>query len=415
MPDLKPHQVSGADWLAKKKHALLADEMRVGKTLTALEAARHTGAERIVVVCPAVARFNWARSIDEHLCIEPQIALRRTDRVQRDIVVTSYDLAAAMAAEFWDLAILDEAHFLRRCEAGRTQTLLGKGGLVHHAERTWLLSGTPAVNHYGELWQMLRVFGLYPHSYETFVREFCEGYYGAYGFQITGSKNHEKLHELMAGFMLRRKFADIAPELPPIELSDYTIELPREASGLDSPELRAALASREPMAAIEALAPALASLRRLIGLAKVPQVIEMVRDEVDGNTDKIVLFTYHRDVLDGLKRGLAGLSPVSIAGGDSPTSKDAAERRFREDPSCRLFIGQIIAAGTNIDLSAASQALVVESSWVPGENAQALMRLQNMNQTRKVTARFIGMADSVDQQVQRVIRRKTRDLSNLFG
>ena len=58
---------------------------------------------------------------------------------------------------------------------------------------------------------------------------------------------------------------------------------------------------------------------------------------------------------------------------------------------------------------------MVESSWVPGENAQALMRLQNMNQTRKVAARFIGMADSVDQQVQRVIRRKTRDLSNLFG
>ena len=412
---LKPHQISGAAWLARRRHALLADEMRVGKTLTALEAAKHTNAKHILVVCPAVARFNWARNIEDHLGIKPQIALCRTDCAKQNIVVTSYDLAAQMATEFWDLVILDEVHYLRRCEAGRTKTLLGKGGLVHRAARTWLLSGTPAVNHYGELWQMLRVFGLYPHGYETFVREFCEGYYGAYGFQITGSKNHEKLREIMAGFMLRRKFADIAPELPPIELSDYTIELPREANGLDSPELRAALASREPMAAIEALAPALASLRRLIGLAKVPQVIDMVRDEVDGNTDKIVLFTYHRDVLDGLKRGLAGLNPVSIAGGDSPTNKDAAERRFREDPSCRLFIGQIIAAGTNIDLSAASQALVVESSWVPGENAQALMRLQNMNQTRKVTARFIGMVDSVDQQVQRVIRRKTRDLSNLFG
>jgi len=389
--------------------------MRVGKTLTALEAARQVGAENVLVVCPAVARFNWARNIEGHLGVKPQIALRRGDCARRNVVVTSYDLAATMATEFWDLVILDETHYLRRCEAGRTKTILGRGGLVHRTARAWLLSGTPAVNHYGELWQMLRVFGLYPHGYETFVREFCEGYYGAYGFQITGSKNHEKLREIMADFMLRRKFAEIAPELPPIELSDYTIELPREAGNLDSPELRAALASREPMAAIEALAPALASLRRLIGLAKVPQVIEMVRDEADGNTDKIVLFTYHRDVLDGLKRGLAGLNPVSIAGGDSPTNKDAAERRFREDPDCRLFVGQIIAAGTNIDLSAASQALMVESSWVPGENAQALMRLQNMNQTRKVAARFIGMADSVDQQVQRVIRRKTRDLSNLFG
>lgn len=417
MANLKLWQTTGAAWLAQRRHALLADEMRVGKTLAALDGARLVRAKDILVVCPAVARFNWARNIKEHLGRDAQILLRRDDRpgMLSRLCVTSYDLAAQCATETWDLAILDESHYLRRCEAGRTKTLLGKGGLIHRAARTWFLSGTPAVNHYGELWQMLYVCGLYAGSYEEFLREFCIVFQGPYGTQIRGSKNHEKLKELMAGFMLRRKFADIAPELPPIELSDYTIEMPREAGPLDSPELRAALESADPMAALEAQSPAVATLRRHIGLAKVSQVAELVRDELDENDDKIVLFTYHRDVLDGLKRALMGFSPVSVAGGDTPTRREHAVQTFKNDPRCRVFIGQIIAAGTAIDLSAASNALFVESSWVPGENAQAAMRLQNINQDRKVTARFIGMAGSLDEKIQRVVRRKTRELSNLFG
>lgn len=412
---LKPWQETGAAWLATRRHALLADEMRVGKTLAALEAVRLVTAERVLIVCPAVARFNWARNIHEHLGRDAQIRLRRSDAPIGPVCITSYDLAAQCATETWDLAILDESHYLRRCEAGRTKTLLGKGGLIHRAARTWFLSGTPAVNHYGELWQMLYVCGLYAGGYEEFLREFCIVFQGPYGTQIRGSKNHEKLKALMADFMLRRKFAEIAPELPPIELSGYTIEMPREAGPLDSPELRAALNSADPMAALEAQAPAVATLRRQIGLAKVNRVAELVRDELDENDDKLVLFTYHRDVLYGLKRALMGFSPVSVAGGDSPLRREHAVQTFKNDARCRVFIGQIIAAGTAIDLSAASNALFVESSWVPGENAQAAMRLQNIHQDRKVTARFVGMADSLDEQIQRAVRRKTRELSNLFG
>lgn len=412
---LKPWQITGAAWLATKRHALLADEMRVGKTLAALEAARLVGAKRILVVCPAGARFNWASNILKHFKVGAQVLLHRSDEPLHRICVTSFSLAAQCAGEPWDVMIIDESHYLRRCEAGQTKTLLGKGGLIHRSKRTWFLSGTPAVNHYGELWQMLYVCGIYAGGYEAFIKEFCVVSCGPYGPVVRGSKNPEKLTELLAGFMLRRKFADIAPQLPPIELSDYIVEMPRGASALDSPVLRAALESEHPMAALEAQAPAVATLRRYIGLAKVSQVAELVTDELAENDDKIVLFTYHREVLEGLKRELKLFYPATVSGGDAPTLREKSVRVFNTNPDCRVFIGQIIAAGTAIDLSAASNALFVESSWVPGENAQAVMRLQNMNQDRKVTARFIGMAGSLDEQIQRVVRRKTRDLSNLFG
>ena len=156
-------------------------------------------------------------------------------------------------------------------------------------------------------------------------------------------------------------------------------------------------------------------LRRLLGLTLVPAAVDLVRSDLDGNTNKIVLFTYHRDVLTTLCGALKEFNPASISGGGTAASKAAAETRFREDPNCRVFIGQIIAAGTNIDLSAASDAIMVESSWVPGENAQAIMRLQNMNQTNRVSVRFMAMADSLHQTIQRVVMRKTKDLHKLFG
>lgn len=413
---LKPWQVEGAAWLAPKRHALLADEMRVGKTLTAIEAARLTGARRTLVICPAIARYNWAENIREHLSVEPQIALRRADRPECDAVITSYDLAEATTTGIWDLVILDESHYLRRCDAGRTKFILGKGGLVHRAARVWFLSGTPAVNHYGELWQMLYVCGVCKLDYPAFVCKFCQGRWDPQrGFQITGSKNHEVLRAMMKDFMLRRKFKDIAPHLPAIEFTDYAVELPRDAHSLDSPELREALQAPDPMAALEAAAPAHASLRRLIGLAKVEQVTELVKARLETSNEKIVLFTYHRQVLEKLTQNLSAHGAVGIAGGMAPTVRNAVLRRFRHDPRCQVFVGQIVAAGTNIDLSSASIAYFVESSWVPGENAQAAMRLQNMNQTRKVSACFIGMTGSIDQHIQRVVRRKTRELNSLFG
>ena len=55
MLTLRPYQEVGRDFLAARRHALLADEMRVGKTPQAILAAEKVGAQRTLVVCPAIA------------------------------------------------------------------------------------------------------------------------------------------------------------------------------------------------------------------------------------------------------------------------------------------------------------------------------------------------------------------------
>jgi len=414
---LKPHQETGAAWLASKRLALLADEMRVGKTLTAIEAAKRTGAKSILVVCPAVARFNWARSMSGWLR-RPAYALTTAAEAELapDLAAISYDLLEHLPDRKYDVLILDESHFLRHLTAKRTGRVLGKDGRVHRAKRVWALSGTPAVNYYSELWGLLYVFGIYRGSFDAFVEEFCYQRFTPFGWKISGNKNGAKLKTLLSDVMLRRKFADVAPELPPITVEEYLVECPQGLAIESHPEVTEALASRDPIAALEAIAPALSSLRRLIGVAKVDATAELVLDTLDGNDDKLVVFAYHRDAINLLVKQVAGMGAAVVDGRMSARRKDEQVTFFQRDPGCRIFIGQLIAAGTNIDLSVAVGAYVMESSWTPGENAQALMRLQNLNNAGEPKwARFIGMIDSVDEHVTRTVARKTRDLDRVFG
>ena len=52
--------------------------------------------------------------------------------------------------------------------------------------------------------------------------------------------------------------------------------------------------------------------------------------------------------------------------------------------------------------------------WVPGNNAQAIMRCHRIGQTRPVLARFVALAGGADERISNVLKRKTRELSALF-
>lgn len=416
---LRPWQVHGALWLAERRRAILADEMRVGKTLTALTAARLVRAKRILILCPAFARENW-RVETERAISDMPVSLIKTKRQLQDaelsigpnIFVSSYGLIPKLEAQPWDLVIADESHFLRSCPAARTRLVLGKGGLVHRAARFWALSGTPAVNHYGELWTLLHVFGAYPGSYEKFTREFCTMRYVRREWIPSGSKNVEALRILLEPVMLRRRFAEVAPEQLPIEFSTYVLDAKADF-GISYHE-GAALELALDQGALSPVSGEVSTLRRLLGRSKVPAAVELLTSELADTAHKLVIFAVHREVVAKLAEGLAQFNPVVVNGAVSSGNRDAALLRFKTDPQCRVFIGNIISAGTAIDLSIANEIVFVESSWVPGENHQAAMRLQNMNRIGGVTARFLSTSDLLDKRITQALARKTQDLVKLF-
>lgn len=451
--DLLPYQEAGRDWLSGNKHCLLGDEMGVGKSAQAIAAADKVGARNVLVICPAIARINWAREFDRFS------QWKRSTRVllageppslDTELVITSFDLLlndvvfGSLFGRQWDAIIVDEAHYLKEPTAERTKRVVGKHGLIHKARHFWPLSGTFAPNHVGEMWLWFFLFGYTTLQREAFVRRYCQVIDTPYGMKITGNKqaNLAEFKAMLSNIMLRRTKDEVMFDLPELTLSEVTVPAgPVDidiwfypewmASGdegvlkmLDAQQKKlqqswdSVLGIRTPDISREAILPAISptvtTLRRYVGLQKVPAILEMVREELENGLDKIVLFAVHRDVIVGLQEGLKKYKALSLYGGTPPEKRQKHIDKFQRDPKTRVFIGNIQACGVAISLTAANEAIFVESDWVPANNAQAVMRLHRKGQTRPVRARFASLEGSLDFDIQRVLRRKTKALLEAF-
>ncbi len=446
--EIFPYQALGAQWLASKRLALLADEMGLGKSAQVIIAADQVRAKRVLILCPANARINWEREFTRWSNGSRTFCLIKDKKVRpspTDSVICSYDLAPTLPdLGAFDLLVLDEAHFLKSHETKRTKAVFGRHGLIRRASRTWAISGTPMPNHPGELWPILFTFGVTSLKYGPFVDRYCKYWESQYGRQITGAvpARIPELRELLSKMMLRRKKEEVMKELPAIHYTDLTVEAGEVDLHVDSSLMRyispvdrtAELHSRldeerkylamsvdrlgfttDGMKSLEAMAGSVSTLRKYTGLQKVEPVAEILKEELSsGAYGKIVIFAVHRDVVMGLRARLAEFEPVTLFGGTQPTKAQKNIDRFQNDPKCRVFIGNIQAAGTAITLTSAHQVIFIEQSWVPGENAQAAMRCHRIGQTKPVFVRFVGLADSIDEKVARVLKRKTRDAIAIF-
>lgn len=428
---LFPYQVEGAKFLATVKRGLLADEMGLGKSAQAIAACDELGARRVRVVCPASLVENWKREFKRFQKVDREIYSwgDRVATVKPFVNVCSYDRAAkdAGAMTSHDVLILDEAHYLKNHKAKRTKAIFGPkcdgdGGLVSRAAHVFCLTGTPTPNNPSELWPMLRAVmpdairrdtGK-PLAYWPFVEKFCVTQDTGFGIKIVRGKNLPELKERISPFILRRKKDEVLKDLPSIRFDELPLEgkLPREASA-DAVAVAEAL-EKDGVAGLKAIAPHVAQLRRVTGLAKVPAAADWIADFLDGSDRKLVVFAHHRDVIGELTRLLDSHAFVTLTGDDTAEERQEAVDAF-QNGEARLFIGQIQAAGTGLTLTAAGDALFVESSWTPADNQQAAMRIHRIGQRNACLVRFAMLAGSIDEDIQRAVMRKTTDIAKLFS
>lgn len=427
MTELFPYQVEGANWLAKVGRGLLADEPGLGKTAQAIVAAQastNSPFDMTLVLCPASVVENWKREIKR---FAPAIAGQFT--------VLSYDRARMrddLRGHEFTALILDEAHYLKSKGAKRTQAVFGKkcdgvGGLVEKAKNVFLLTGTPMPNNPSELWPMLRavmpdaIKGLKtgkPVAYWPFVYRYCKTVQNYMGHEtIVGGKNLPELRERIAPYILRRKKEDVLKDLPPVRFDVLPLEgkitIPKDLAEEVAEQMRVVQEAFEAggVEALKEIAPHVATLRRLTGMAKLGPTIDWVRDQLEGGMDKIVLFAQHREVVEGLTYAFW---PVAARVWGDTKDRQAEVDRFQDDPKVKVFIGQLQAAGTGVTLTAASDLVFVESDWVPANNEQAAMRIHRIGQKNACTVRFATLAGSIDEQIQKACARKMEDIRALF-
>ena len=405
-----PYQTEGADFLASRSRALLLDEMGVGKTLQAVMAAAIVERAHVRVICPAIAVPVWERNFRDEA-----LRFSKTPKLE----VMSYERAVSQkVASSPDVFICDEAHFIKTVSAKRSAFVQAN---ARNAQFAWGLTGTPMPNNQGELYNLLRVFA--PLSLEAgdnwpairselaFWQRYAHVRETDWGPKPTGKKNVAELRQRIAPFILRRRLADVVKDLPPIRWDRIDLKVSRSAQRDAEYERRLQDALDRGEDALGMDDPQIVTMRRINEVEKAHALAPILAEELEGSgpEHKVVVFGWFTEALDVISTQLAKYGVVGVYGGVSAARKAEAEQKFQNE-SARVFVGQIIAAGTAITLTASNDLVFLGQDWVPANNAQAAMRVYRRGQKRGVRIRSTNLVGSVDDVVQGTLMRKTRDL-----
>lgn len=429
MKQLKEFQKTGVQFMTSRRTALLADDMGLGKTVQAAAVIKKLDSKKTLVLTLASLKINWVRELKEWVGenLKYQIVFKIADKIdpEADIIVCNYDLIIhkeikKQLAQFqYDIIILDEAHCLANKDTQRTKAIYGKYGLVLNSKRVYALTGTPIKNRPKEFYTMLRVLApecIAPYTdYESYATRYCGGYYDSYGvLNDKGASNVEELAERIKPFMLRRTKQEVLPELPPLieKVIDFEI----------TPEIQAVLNEEQGLYEdINEYNPnselgVQAKIRRLLGLAKVPQIINYAKDVLE-TEQKIVIFAFHRDVINEIRTQLKGYGVRVIMGGLGAKLRQMEIDLFVKDPNSRIFIGQYTAAGFGVDglQKVASNVIHAEIDWVPGNMDQARDRLYRIGQENPVIAHYLILRDTLENDMYNSVLNKKHVINKLIS
>jgi len=445
-----PFQIAGIEYMLHQHSILLSDQMGLGKTIQVIGLCNllwSTGdaLSSVLIVCPAKGKSHWYATWDEWSLTEQSIDFvegRRNEAAfKADVVIINYDLLTSykkqLYAQKWDLVVLDEAHYIKNPDTQRARALVGHGYGPRAVEGIQArikiaTTGTPIVNRPIELFTALHYLDpiAWPRRFD-FGKRYCGGYQGEWGWDFQGSSNAEELqYRLRATLMIRRLKQFVLPDLPPkvrqvIEIQDSGVEkymkvenqlwgrvLDRlgeiDDSVLNEEQYRQAM--RLLRGGDKLLFDQMSIARHETARVKIPFIIEHLHEAIE-SSGKVVCFCHHKVVVNALMAEF-GEGAVKLDGSTSDRVGALARKRFQSEEGIKLFVGNIEAAGTVIDLTAASHVVFAELDWVPGNVTQAEDRCHRIGTVDSVLVQHLVLAGSIDAKMAETIVHKQGVIDN---
>lgn len=436
-----PHQVEGIRTLAARKSFLLADDMGLGKTIQSLTIfaidVYRGWAKTMLVVCPVSLKGNWADEIEKFTRF-PYVIVEGT-KIERTaqllefsaiagpkILIVNYEQVVAhqgfLDSQKFDVAVFDEAQYLQNPEAKRTLACMDV-----YSRRSFMLSGTPMLNHVQNLWTILHRIGAYRGEYYSFVNRYAV--MGGYkGKQIVGVKNETELTERLQNVMLRRLKKDVL-DLPEVQLIERRVNLLPEQQKLYDQVISDLEIDRidqlEPDEIDNALVKFLrlkevcATTYKFTGEDHSSKLDLAVSDdcEILENGHKIVVFTQFRDVqycyMQRINKAMENV-PVWIINGEvSPGSRVPIVHEWEQTKGPAILLCTIKTAGIGLNMTAARHGSFLDKMFVPGLNQQAIDRLHRIgaSKTQQIQIREYIARNTIENRVNEILRNKTK----IFG
>ncbi|MYN17125.1 DEAD/DEAH box helicase [Rugamonas sp. FT107W] len=422
---LFPYQAKGVQWMWTTIHntggLILADEMGLGKTLQIISLLlldKLSPQSPALIVCPTSLIANWQREI-ERFSVDLSVMVHRGNQrtgtfrglQTSQIVITTYETLvndiSIFSAFKWSWVICDEAQAIKNPKSGRRIAISGIP-----RKRSISVTGTPVENSLLDLWSLVDfvIPGLLG-SLSDFER-----------FYDDDLKSAHNLSLLTDPIILKRRVLDVAADLPerinidiPIELDrnliDYYLHVKKTTianypfAGALVATLQLQLVCAHPWLrqAREKNNDNEAEIFRSDSFSlitnKMERAISILKEAFFTNK-KILVFSIFNHLGDLLKEACQPEEIIfwsAINGGTPQGERQEIIDRFSSHSGAGCLILNPKAAGSGLNITAATVVLHFTPVWNPALEAQASARAHRRGQTQPVTIYRLFYKDTVEE------------------
>jgi SNF2 family DNA or RNA helicase len=408
---LYPFQEEGVRALTSRPAVLLADDMGLGKTVQAASAmaelAQRGQLLRALVIAPRGLLTQWRRALEEWA---PDLSVIRVEgsaderawrwRAAKNVYLAGYESvrndAGALRARPWDLVVLDEAQRIKNRDAATSAVLKRIPRL-----RSWALTGTPLENRADDLASILEFVA--PNEEGRPIRSLSAG---------------PSLAMRQAELQLRRRKEDVLTDLPPktVVRVDLSLEADQRRSyqAIET-EARTRLGALGERASVMNVLEAITRLKQVCNFcpdtgrsAKEDDLRERMTEIAAADHAALVFsqWTNDRFGVQRIANGIAAFRPLTYTGAMTADERDAAIRRFDEDPARRALVLSLRAGGQGLNLQRASYVVHFDRWWNPAVEDQATDRSHRTGQTSPVTVYEYVCNGTIEERIEALLEQK---------
>jgi SNF2 family DNA or RNA helicase len=278
---------------------------------------------------------------------------------------------------------VDEAHYVKNIETGRAKVISKWVDKIPHVI---FLTGTPLENRLSEFISLAHML---------------DKPFAARMNQAALASGIDVFRQHVAPMYLRRNTLEVLKELPEmIRVDEYcsweNADFDRYCSDVALGNL---MGMR--MAGFRSVNPG-------INTNKMDRALELAKQAMSEGK-KVVIFSYFREVLNSLAEQLGDLAVGPINGSVSSSKRQELVDAFTNSPEPRVLVGQIQAAGTGLNIQAASVVILCEPQIKPSLEVQAIARAYRMGQVNVVQVHRLIIPESVDEVMVNLLIKKQEE------
>ena len=443
---LRPYQERGYSWMYRNMKigfgSIIADDMGLGKTLQVitliLKLKEEGGLKKksVLVVVPTGLLHNWEAEVAR---FAPQLSTAiyhgnsrsLTDKAcsAADILLTTYGVVRSDFAELkkrkWQLVVIDEAQNIKNSDTAQCKAVHSIPADIHIA-----MSGTPVENRLSEFWSIIDFTNK---GYLGSLKEFSQKY--ASPIQKDGDLNVvERFRKITAPFMLRRLKTDksIISDLPDKIECDEFAPLTASQAALYQKTLNRCMALIEGLEGEDSqtlfkrqglILQMILALKQICNhptqylkdnqkdatlSGKTEMLLDLLRGIIDAE-EKVLVFTQFREMGELLQhfiREELGEDALFYHGGCTLKQRQQMVDQFQHDDNSRIFILSLKAAGTGLNLTAASHVIHYDLWWNPAVEAQATDRAYRIGQHKNVQVHRFITQNTFEEKINAMIQDK---------